>query len=156
MSTRQVPRSYSAKQNLRSSRGFGNRPSRPNTRAGTLQVDRSENTVTEVRVGPTQQEVQCVETEAPRHREICSICLEGLDDYSFSYPCGQGHLLHYGCMIHFLANVLSLALTDGSPGPLLKEQVRDLGNGFKAIALLEGDGVSTGVKVSIDTHSGFS
>ena len=87
--------------------------------------------------GIPKVEEQRPKTSPAPHREICAICLETLDDCSFSYPCGQGHRLHYGCTIHFLASVLALPLSDDSPGPLLKEQVRDMGNGWKAIGVLE-------------------
>ncbi|CAK9062627.1 unnamed protein product [Durusdinium trenchii] len=134
------PRSSSAKQTLRSSRGFNDRSNRaPPRRVGRAETrDLAEPRSEAPAPAAAQAEVQHAQTEPPCHREICSICLEGLDDHSFSYPCGQGHRLHYGCMLHFLANVLSLPLADGSPGPLLKEKARDLGSGFKAIAVLEG------------------
>lgn len=135
------PRSSSAKQTLRSSRGFNDRSNRaPPRRVGRAETrDLAEPRSEAPAPAAAQAEVQHAQTEPPCHREICSICLEGLDDHSFSYPCGQGHRLHYGCMLHFLANVLSLPLADGSPGPLLKEKARDLGSGFKAIAVLEGE-----------------
>ncbi|CAE7244894.1 serC, partial [Symbiodinium necroappetens] len=74
---------------------------------------------------------------AEHNQELCSICLEGLDDCCFSYPCGQGHRLHYHCMLHFLGSILAIPLSDETPGPLRKEQVREMGTGFKAVALLE-------------------
>ena len=65
------------------------------------------------------------------------------DDCCFSYPCGQGHRqlvqpqsyenvgdpwiparLHYHCMLHFLGSILAIPLSDETPGPLRKEQVR--------------------------------
>lgn len=39
-------------------------------------------------------------------------------------------------MIHFLGSVLALPLSDDTPGPLLQEQVRDMGHGWKAIEVL--------------------
>ncbi|CAL1151772.1 unnamed protein product [Cladocopium goreaui] len=113
MSTRsaRLTRANSAKQTVRSSRGFGSRPDRT-SRAEQVQVDR----------GITHCEEKRPDTSPAPHREICAICLESLDDCSFSYPCGQGHRLHYGCMVHFLGSVLALPLSDDTPGPLLKEQ----------------------------------
>ena len=124
MSTRsaRLTRANSAKQTLRSSRGFGSRPDR--TIRESRQVDRCD---------PVEEQ-RPVTSPAP-HREICSICLEALDDSCFNFPCGQNHRLHYGCMIHFLGSILALPLSDDSPGPLLKEQVRDLGQGWKAIGV---------------------
>ena len=124
MSTRsaRLTRANSAKQTLRSSRGFGSRPDR--TTRESRQVDRCD---------PVEEQ-RPVTSPAP-HREICSICLEALDDSCFNFPCGQNHRLHYGCMIHFLGSILALPLSDDSPGPLLKEQVRDLGQGWKAIGV---------------------
>jgi len=126
MSTRsaRLTRANSAKQTLRSSRGFGSRPDR--TTRESRPVDRCD---------PVEEQ-RPVTSPAP-HREICSICLEALDDSCFNYPCGQNHRLHYGCMIHFLGSILALPLSDDTPGPLLKEQVRDLGQGWKAIGVLE-------------------
>lgn len=124
MSTRsaRLTRANSAKQTLRSSRGFGSRPDR--TTRESRPVDRCD---------PVEEQ-RPVTSPAP-HREICSICLEALDDSCFNYPCGQNHRLHYGCMIHFLGSILALPLSDDTPGPLLKEQVRDLGQGWKAIGV---------------------
>mmetsp|Transcript_46169 Transcript_46169/g.108083 ORF Transcript_46169/g.108083 Transcript_46169/m.108083 type:complete len:560 (+) Transcript_46169:220-1899(+) len=40
-------------------------------------------------------------------------------------------------MLHFLSSTLSLPLSDESPPPLQKQQVRSMGTGFSAVALLE-------------------
>eukprot|EP00439_Symbiodinium_sp_Y106_P086358 s121_g32.t2 len=127
----------SAKLTLRSSRGFGTR------RSPTADLSRLQPLPPPVQVEAGEQPsgVVASKDDAVEHaghdQELCSICLEGLDDCSFSYPCGQGHRLHYHCMLHFLGSILALPLSDETPGPLRKEQVREMGTGFKAVALLE-------------------
>lgn len=140
MSARRLPpvRSQSAKLTLRSSRGFGTRRS---PTAGDLSRLQPQPPPVQVEAGEQPSGVVASKDDAVEHaehnQELCSICLEGLDDCCFSYPCGQGHRLHYHCMLHFLGSILAIPLSDETPGPLRKEQVREMGTGFKAVALLE-------------------
>lgn len=82
--------------------------------------------------------------EAPalaEFQEICSICLEPLDDDDgacFAYPCSFGHRLHYSCSLVYLSSGISFAVYAGADDCCRRRSLtHGLGSGFRAIGAIE-------------------
>eukprot|EP00930_Biecheleria_cincta_P003375 TRINITY_DN104308_c0_g1_i1.p1 TRINITY_DN104308_c0_g1~~TRINITY_DN104308_c0_g1_i1.p1 ORF type:complete len:720 (-),score=86.47 TRINITY_DN104308_c0_g1_i1:129-2288(-) len=147
----------SSKQILRSSNGFASAGAAMRSSAGFRKLAAGTKSATAIRgvshatsehhpegrtcddaPAATDEAATAEDSESHMPREVCAICLEGLDDNGFQFPCGQDHKLHYNCMVSFIGSILALRISDEVEAPLSKEQVRNMGFGFKALAIIEG------------------
>lgn len=139
-----------SKQALRSSTGFSRTATRTGfnfrklstvrSSPGTIEGSRpatAPHQPEEATCDPTPAVAADQEPEGHTPREVCAICLEGLDDNGFPFPCGQDHKLHYSCAIGFIGSMMALPVSEEVAAPLTKEQVLNMGVGFKAIGIIE-------------------